>query len=76
MKQELKPLTRAEQIYENVLKAMQDADEIEGVEDPREYIELMDKIRHEAVKRFNNCVDNIRSQAEVYYRYHTEEGEE
>ena len=53
-------MTRAEQIYKNVLDAMQDADEIEGVEDPQEYLKLMDDIRHEAVKRFNNCVDNMR----------------
>lgn len=52
-------MTRAEQIYRNILNAMQEADEIEGVEDPEEYLDLMEKIRHEAVKRFNNCVDNM-----------------
>ena len=53
-------MNRANQIYKNVLDAMQMADEIEGVEDPEEYLDLMEKIRHEAVKRFNNCVDNMR----------------
>jgi hypothetical protein len=52
-------MSRANQIYKNVLNAMQDADEIEGIEDPQEYLKLMDDIRHEAVKRFNNCVDNM-----------------
>ena len=47
------------QICKNVLNAMQDADEIEGIEDPQEYLKLMDDIRHEAVKRFNNCADNM-----------------
>jgi len=53
-------MSRANEIYKNVLNAMQDADEIEGVEDPQEYLKLMDDIRHEAVKRYNNCADNIR----------------
>lgn len=53
-------MSRANEIYRNVLDAMQDADEIEGVEDPQEYLKLMDDIRHEAVKRYNNCADNIR----------------
>ena len=53
-------MTRAEQIYKNVLNAMQDADEIEGVENPNEYLALMEAIRYEASKRFNNCVDNMR----------------
>jgi hypothetical protein len=52
-------MSRANEIYKNVLNAMQDADEIEGVEDPQEYLKLMDDIRHEAVKRFNNCADNM-----------------
>jgi hypothetical protein len=52
-------MNRANQIYKNVLNAMQDADEIEGIEDPQEYLKLMDDIRHEAVKRFNNCADNM-----------------
>ena len=55
-------MNRAEQIFKNVLTAMQDADEIEGVEDPQEYLKLMDDIRHEAVKRFMNCADNIREE--------------
>lgn len=52
-------MSKAQQIYMNVLDAMQDADEIEGVEDPQEYLKLMDDIRHEAVKRYNNCADHI-----------------
>ena len=52
-------MSRANEIYKNVLNAMQDADEIEGVEDANEYLKLMDDIRHEATKRFNNCADNM-----------------
>ena len=44
-------------IYNNVLKAMQDAEELDGVVDTQDYLNLMDAIRHEAFKRFNNCVD-------------------
>lgn len=54
-------MTRAEQIYRNVLEAMQEAEELDGVVDVGDYLELMDKIRHEAVKRFNNCVDTRRA---------------
>jgi len=54
---------RALNIYNNVLKAMQDVDEIGGVEGD-EYLDLMEAIRHEAVKRFNNCVDNMASTIE------------
>ena len=53
-------MSRANEIYKNVLEAMQEAEELGGVEDPQEYLTLMDDIRHEAVKRFNNCVDNMR----------------
>ena len=52
-------MSRANEIYKNVLNAMQDADEIEGIEDPQEYLKLMDDIRHEAVQRYNNCADNM-----------------
>jgi hypothetical protein len=52
-------MTRTEQIYKNVLNAMLDAEEIEGVEDPFEYLKLMRRIRTEAQKRANACADNI-----------------
>jgi hypothetical protein len=52
-------MNRAMQIYKNVLEAMQEADEIEGVEDANEYLALMENIRYEAVKRYNNCADNM-----------------
>jgi len=52
-------MSKANQIFKNVLEAMQEADEIEGVEDANEYLLLMDNIRHEAVKRYNNCADNM-----------------
>lgn len=52
-------MTRTEQIYKNVLNAMQDAEEIEGVEDPFEYLKLMRRIRTEAQKRANACAHNI-----------------
>ena len=50
-------MSKANQIYKNVLEAMQEAEEIEGVENTEEYLKLMLEIRHEAQKRFNNCVD-------------------
>ena len=50
---------RALAIYKSVLEAMQDADEIEGVEGD-DYLKLMIAIRDEAMKRFHNCVDNTR----------------
>ena len=50
---------RAFEIYENVINALQDADEIEGVEGD-EYLDLMISIRDEVMKRFHNCVDNSR----------------
>lgn len=49
---------RAFQIYTNVMNAMQDADEIEGVEG-NEYLELMVAIRDVAMHRFHNCIDNL-----------------
>ena len=52
-------MTRANDIFKNVLMVMQDAEEIEGVENPQDYLKLMEAIRHEAQKRFNNCVDNM-----------------
>ena len=53
-------MSRANEIYKNVLEAMQEAEELGGDEDPQEYLTLMDDIRHEAVKRFINCADSIR----------------
>ena len=49
---------RAFQIYTNVINAMQDADEIEGVEG-NEYLELMIAIRDVAMHRFNNCIETM-----------------
>jgi len=49
---------RALAIYKSVLEAMQDADEIEGVEG-EDYLDLMEAIRHASVKRFNNCIDTM-----------------
>ena len=53
---------RALAIYKNVLEAMQDADEIEGVEGD-DYLHLMRAIQNEANKRFDNCL-------EVFFRSH------
>jgi hypothetical protein len=50
-------MSKANEIYKNVLNTMQEAEEIEGVEDTEQYLKLMLEIRHEAQKRFNNCVD-------------------
>jgi hypothetical protein len=44
-------------IYNQVLSAMQDAEEIGGVEGD-EYLKLMSAIRDEAMKRFDNCIEN------------------
>ena len=52
-------MSKANQIYKNVLEAMQEAEEIEGVENTDEYLKLMLEIRHEAQKRYNNCADHI-----------------
>ena len=51
-------MSRAEQIYRNVLDAMQDADEIEGVEDPDEYQYLMLKIAQVAFARLQTSMEN------------------
>ena len=55
---------RALAIYKNVLEAMQDADEIEGLEG-EDYLNLMEAIRHASVKRFNNCIDTMASNKEA-----------
>ena len=51
-------MTKADQIYRNVLDAMQDADEIEGVEDPIEYQKLMAKIIMSANRRLRASQEN------------------
>ena len=51
-------MSKAEQIYRNVLDAMQDAEEIEGVDDDH-YVFLMSSIAIEATKRMNNCISNM-----------------
>ena len=50
-------MNRADQIYNDVLNAMQKADEIEGIENPREYQDLMQRIEQIARIRFLNSVD-------------------
>jgi hypothetical protein len=57
---------RAFQIYENVINALQEADEIEGVEDPQDYLNLMEAIRFAVVKRYNNCADHMAWTAERF----------
>ena len=56
---------RAFQIYENVINALQDADEIEGLEG-KDYLNLMEAIRFAVVKRYNNCADHIAWTAERF----------
>ena len=51
-------MDRANEIYNNVLNAMQDAEEIEGVDDDH-YVFLMSSIAIEATKRMNNCISNM-----------------
>ena len=50
-------MNRVDQIYNNVLKAMQDADEIEGLDNPKQYQDLMQRIENTARIRFYNSVD-------------------
>lgn len=56
---------RAFQIYENVINALQDADEIEGLEG-EDYLNLMEAIRFAVVKRYNNCADHMAWTAEKF----------
>jgi hypothetical protein len=56
---------RAFQIYENVINALQDADEIEGLEG-EDYLNLMEAIRFAVVERYNNCADHIAWTAERF----------
>ena len=51
-------MSRANEIYNNVLNAMQDAEEIEGVDDDH-YVFLMSSIAIEATKRMNNCISKM-----------------
>ena len=53
-----KMMSKANEIYKNVLEAMQEAEEIEGVEGVA-YLDLMAAIRHESQKRFDNYADNM-----------------
>ena len=51
-------MDRANEIYNNVLNAMQDADEIEGVENPHDYQYLMLKIAQVALARLQTSMEN------------------
>ncbi len=48
-------MSRGFEIYKKVLDAMQEAEEIDGVEGIK-YLRLMLEIQDEVQKRFNNCV--------------------
>jgi hypothetical protein len=60
---------RALAIYKSVLEAMQDADEIEGVEGD-DYLKLMTAIAEESMKRFDNCIDTMASNKEAKTNLH------
>jgi hypothetical protein len=60
---------RALAIYKSVLDAMQDADEIEGVEGD-DYLKLMTAIAEESMRRFDNCIDNWASDQEAKTNSH------
>ena len=62
---------RALAIYKSVLEAMQDADEIEGVEGD-DYLKLMTAIAEESMRRFDNCIDNWTSDQEAKTNSHQE----
>jgi len=51
-------MSKAGQIYKNVLNAMQEAEEIEGVEDAKEYQYLMLKIAQVALIRLQTSTEN------------------
>ena len=59
----------AQIIYNQVITAMQDAEEIGGVEGD-EYLNLMLAIRDEAMKRFDNCIDTMASNKEAETNSH------
>ena len=65
-------MSRADDIFKNVLNTMQDADEIEGVEGV-DYMNLMDKIIEEAQKRKNNCWELITSDDSWEFKFKTKE---
>ena len=48
-------MSRGFEIYKKVLDAMQEAEEIDGVEGVK-YLRLMLEIQDEVQKRFSNCV--------------------
>lgn len=48
-------MSRGYEIYKKVLDAMQEAEEIDGVEGIK-YLRLMLEIQDQVQKRFNNCV--------------------
>jgi len=48
-------MSRGFEIYKKVLDAMQEAEEIDGVEGIK-YLRLMLEIQDQVQKRFNNCV--------------------
>jgi hypothetical protein len=60
---------RALAIYKSVLEAMQDADEIEGVEGD-DYLKLMTAIAEESMRRFDNCIDTMASNKEAETNLH------
>jgi hypothetical protein len=60
---------RALAIYKSVLEAMQDADEIEGVEGD-DYLKLMTAIAEECMRRFDNCTDQWASDQEANTNSH------
>jgi len=51
-------MSKANQIYKNVLEAMQEAEEIDGVEGFK-YLILMLQIANEAQARWINCYKNM-----------------
>lgn len=59
-------MNRVDQIYKNVLNAMQEADEIEGVDNAKEYQNLMQRIENIARVRFYNSVDTERDNKQKF----------
>ena len=50
-------MNRVDQIYNKVLDAMQEAEELEGLTTPKQYQDLMQRIENTARIRFYNSVD-------------------
>mgnify|MGYP003342475561 FL=1 len=59
-------MNRADALLKQVYDAMQIADEIDGIDDPRQYQWFMQQIEQTARQRFYNSVDNERDKQQKF----------